>query len=302
MDEEICLEILEYKKFLRSILNQVRSSYNRVSDAASEEEKAIAYRECDALVSQLSDIDYGKIDNMVIPPNSSCTSLIEEIHHLEKVAQDLQLKLRLRLSIISKELSKIEETRTLRLEDMKEELKIKMEHLQFLEKDLSKIYSNIGKFCTREELRATKSHLSEIKTLLHIDDSEEISLEDVKILKRERETLLALVNFLDYRIETKDLLLRDLELIGAENVANRERLKVEQIRLEVQEIAGNLEQAPKEQHSKDDLQRIEWVLEGIEIEDYLSIPQLYNLLKDELDLISWYIQRIRKILEEIKPN
>jgi hypothetical protein len=302
MDEEICLEIVEYEKSLRSLLEQVRSSYNRVSNAAVEEEKVIAYQECDKLVPQLSDIDYGKTDTWKISPDSSCFPLIEKIRHLEKAAQDLQLKLRLRLSIIGKELSKIEEARKLRLEDMKEELRIKIEHLSFLERDLGRIYSTLGKYCTREELKETKSHLSGIKMLLQIEESKEISLEDVKMLRRERETLLTLANFLDNRIDAKDILLRDLELIGTEKVANRERQKLEQTRIEVQEIVENLEQTPKEQRSRDDLQRAEWILEGIEIEDYLTIPSLYDLLKDELDLISWQMQRIKEILEKSKAN
>ncbi|MFQ5979030.1 MAG: hypothetical protein ACE5OZ_12965 [Candidatus Heimdallarchaeota archaeon] len=290
-----------HQKTVRSLLERARSNYRLLTAAAEVEEKAKIYRECDELLEQLSSFEHGKARDMLLSPDPSCEELVENINLLEKTLEDLRLKIKLRMTMIGNDLMKIEHARKVRLEDMKEEFKIKMGHLQFLEKDLSRIYNGIGNLGEREELNAIHSNLNEIMQLLQVSDSEDNQSEDSKILRRERGTLLTLARFIDSRIEAKITLLRDIELLGAEKVADRVRPKLQQIQQETQEITNNLRQAPQDQLPADYLKRAEWLLEGIEINDYMKPPQLYIQLKDVLDSISFQINQIRTFLSLNDP-
>ncbi|MHA2231056.1 MAG: hypothetical protein ACXAB4_01005 [Candidatus Hodarchaeales archaeon] len=301
MSEDNCLEIQKQEKAIRSLLDRARSSYRLLTAAVEVEEKAKTYRECDDLLAQLSSFEYGKARDMLISQDPSCEELVENINQIEKTLKDLQLKMKLRMTIIGNDLLKIEHARAVRLEDMKEEFKIKMGHLQFLEKDLSKIYNVLGNLGEREELDTIHSNLKEVMQLLQVSDSEDNQSEDSKILRRERGTLLTLARFIESRIEAKITLLRDLELLGAEKVADRVRPKLQQIQQETQEITKNLRQAPQDQLPADYLKRAEWLLEGIEIDDYMNPPQLYVQLKDVLDSISFQINQIRTFLSTNEP-
>ncbi|MFW9916459.1 MAG: hypothetical protein ACFFGZ_12710 [Candidatus Thorarchaeota archaeon] len=289
-------EIKEYEKALKSLLKKAFSSYSRLTNAAEEQEMVDAYQEGEDLLQQLSSIEYSTVHGLDISENSSTAELLRKIEKHEKTTQDLRLKMKLRLSIISNELSKIEETRLLRLEDLKEEMKIKLEHLNYLEKDINRIYNILTKSIALEELTMAQSQLKENIMLLKGDNSEKLHTDDAKVLSRERETLFALANYLNGRITTKIRLLKDLELIGAENLANRIRPSLESIYLEIQKITQVLRQAGENPPSADYLQRAEWYIEGIEIDDYMNIPQLHDQLTDYIEAISQQINQIRAFL------
>ncbi|MHA2272470.1 MAG: hypothetical protein ACXACI_11450 [Candidatus Hodarchaeales archaeon] len=289
-------EIEEYEKALKSLLKKAFSSYSRLTNAVEEQEMIDAYQEGDDLLQRLSSIEYSTVQGLDISGNTSSAELLQKIDKHEKTTQDLRLKMKLRLSIISKDLSKIEETRLLRLEDLKEEMKIKLEHLNYLEKDINRIYNILSRSIALEELATAQSQLKENMMLLQGDDSEELHIEDAKVLSRERETLFALANYLEGKIETKIRLLKDLELIGAENLSNRIRPKLESTYLEIQKITQVLSEAGENPPSADYLQRAEWYVEGIEIEDYMNIPQLHDQLRDYIEAISQQISQIRAFI------
>jgi len=303
MSNNICRKIEEHERTIRTLIEKARSAYTELTKATDEEEKVAVYNKCDAIQVQISKFkldkahEFGKLEG-----SQSCIELLKEIEKLEKDARDLNLKFQLRLAIIAKEISRSEQTREDRLEDLQEEIRVKMWHLQNLGKELNKIYHTLNRSMTVPELKNIQSHLNSIQLLLQCTDTSEMSIEDAKVIGKERETLLVLTNYLNRRVETRTELIKEMQLLGSEKVANRLRPHLTELHSELQRIMTSFKEFNQKRLSADYLQRAEWLVEGIDTSDYQSIPELCDLLREELAAISHQSSQIKQFLRTTKRD
>ncbi len=297
MSENDQQDLQEFLDSIKTLLHNGRSCYTRLERYKSSDEGNSLFPECEKVLSQFSEFDYDIVKKIVT--SEAPQLFINQFTDVSKSIKDIHLKLKLRFALLREDQSKMQKMQKLRKEDIEDEIRIKIQHLNNLEIDLSHIHQAIQSSSSSQHLKEQDSRISEILMLIESYEILDQSQYQNHSLMNEISTLLALAKYLEERLKTKYKLLKDLELIGPVKLADRLRPNLTSFITEFQDLLTNIEKDQNQSVAADYRQRLEWLMEGSDVELFLSIPQILPSLDSEITHFSTLKVKAKTILENM---